>query len=428
MNVMGLAWRQLSRRPLQMILNAFVMGLGIAVVVLLILGQDQLRERMNRDASGIDLVVGSPGSPMQLLLSSVYHVDVPIGNIPLRARDVVEQERAVKYTIPLALGDNREGFRIVGTEPSYAEHYQARFRAGGFWSRPMQAVLGAEAARQTGLSIGDQFAGQHGLGQGGPTHGDHPYEVVGILDYNGSVIDRLILTAVESVWKVHEGHQHGSADDARHDHEHEHEQGHRHGHSDRDHEADHDEHEHADDGAITALLVRYASPMAATRLPTRIDNDTPWQAARPAHESARLFAILRPAVSAMQSFAVILIVASLLGVFALLYQNLRERRYDLAVMRAMGGGPWLVFRLTLLEGLFMILIGLGSGLFLGHAATELLGQLSQQGRAMDLSGLVWVSAESWLVLTLLVAGSLVALIPAVLAWRTEVATTLRRGY
>ncbi|MCP1727441.1 putative ABC transport system permease protein [Natronospira proteinivora] len=416
MNSFYLAARQLGRRPFQTLINTLVMGLGIAMVVLLLLGQSQLRERMSRDAAGIDLVVGPAGSPMQLILSSVYHVDVPIGNIPWQARDTIHRERAVAETIPLALGDNYRGFRIVGTEPAYADLYDAELREGRFWDDTLEAVLGAEVARQSGLSVGDRFEGQHGLGEGGPTHGDHPYRVVGILEFSGSVLDRLVLTPVESVWAVH-NHDHDHEDN--HDHAHEDDAGNEQQHADRTHE---------EKGDLTALLVRFASPMAATRLPTMIEDETPWQAARPAHQSARLFSMMGPAVDGLKLFAGLLVLASLLGVFALLYQNLRDRRYDLAVMRAMGGGPSLIFRLTLLEGLIMVLLGLAMGLLLGHLATGLLGQLTTEGRALMLTGWHWAEGETRLLLAVLGAGLVVALIPAWLAARTHVANTLRRGY
>jgi len=419
MNSFSLAFRQLARRPLQTFINALVMGLGVGMVVLLMLGQEQLRERMSQDANAIDLVVGPAGSPMQLILSTVFHIDVPIGNIPWAARDIIHEERAVKRTIPLAVGDNYQGYRIVGTEAAYADIYDGQLRSGEFWTGDMQAVVGAEAARQTGLTVGAEFEGMHGLGQGGPVHGDHPYEVVGVLGYTGSILDRLILTSVESVWKVHDGHDHSD--------DHSHDLGHNHG-NDGDHHHEH-HHDHAEQGGeLTAILVQYASPMAATRLPTLIDRDTPWQAARPAHESARLFSMLGPAVDGLRWIAILLVSASLLGVFALLYQSLSERRYDLAVMRAMGGGPGLIFRLTLLEGIFMVLTGLVMGLLLGHGATELLGQLSNEGRAMMLSGWHWAKGQSWLIAGILLAGLVVALLPACLAARVNVAKTLRRGY
>src|SRR5690242_9624619 len=164
----------------------------------------QIEERMTRDARGIDLVVGAKGSPMQLVLSAVFHLDVPTGNIPLTEATKLAANRAVKKAIPLALGDSYRGFRIVGSSHDYPAHYGARIADGGLWAAPMEAVLGAEVAARSGLKIGATFTGAHGLGEGGDEHEKEAYKVVGILAPGGTVLDRLVLTSIESVWEVHE--------------------------------------------------------------------------------------------------------------------------------------------------------------------------------------------------------------------------------
>lgn len=438
MNAWTLAWHQLIRRPVQTVINALIMGLGIAMVALLLLGQAQFEERMKRDGRGIDLVVGAAGSPMQIILSSVYHVDIPTGNIPLdAAREVMEREPAVSRVIPVALGDNFDGFRIVGTEHGYVDHYDAELIEGRLWKASMEAVVGAEVAAHTGLTMGDEFAGAHGLGRGGHVHDYSPYTVVGVLAYTGSVLDRLILTPVDSVWDVHEP-DHDPDQLREHDHEHEHE--HDHEHHDETGDAEHDRAHDGDEGTppdgrpqaadrqVTALLVSYASPIAASRLPREIDDNTPWQSAEPAFQTARLATMIAPAMAGLRVFGGLLILASLLSVFAVLYQNLRERRYDFAVMRAIGAGPADVFRLTLVEGFLMVVIGLAVGLVLGHAATEIVGTWLLAGRALGLTGVDWAAGETWLVVGVLAAGALISLLPAWLAARMEAAGVLRRGF
>ena len=172
----------------------------------------------------------------------------------------------------------------------------------------------------------------------------------------------------------------------------------------------------------------YASPIAASRLPDEIDNRTPWQSAQPAFETARLSTMIAPALAGLQLFGALLIVASLLSVFAVLYQNLRDRRYDFAVMRAIGAGPAHVFRITLTEGVLMVILGLCSGLALGHIATEAVGQLTAEGRAIGLTGLTWTAGQTVLVAGVVGAGVLLSLLPAWVAARIETASTLRRGY
>src|SRR6185436_9145305 len=147
---------------------------------------------------------GAKGSPMQLVLSSVFHLDAPTGNIPLEDAQALSRHPAVKKTIPLALGDSFQGHRIVGTNHDYPAHYGARLAAGRLWSAPMEAVLGADVAAGAKLAVGSTFTGAHGLAAGGDAHDEEPFKVVGVLAPSGSVLDRVVLTSVESIWEMHE--------------------------------------------------------------------------------------------------------------------------------------------------------------------------------------------------------------------------------
>ncbi|MDD3519311.1 MAG: ABC transporter permease, partial [Chromatiales bacterium] len=281
MNAFALALAYLRARALNTALNVLLLSLGIATICVLLLVSHQLGDRMLRDGRGIDLVVGAKGSPVQLILSAVYQVDFPTGNIPLAEAERLRAHPTVREAIPLALGDSFQGQRIVGTEHAYAAHYGASIAEGRLWQAPFEATLGARAAATTGLRVGDRFFGAHGLAGGDHlhVHDAFPYEVVGVLAPTGTVIDRLILTPVETVWAVHE---HGDAPHvdeplvdavAMHEDEHEHE-----------HEDDHA----ADAHQITALLIKYATPLAAVSLPREINDGTAMQAASPAMETARL--------------------------------------------------------------------------------------------------------------------------------------------
>ena len=148
-------------------------------------------------------MIGAKGSPLQLVLASIYHVDFPTGNIPLAEAERWAGHPLVAEAIPLALGDSLAGFRIVGTEPAYAAHYGAELAAGRLWQEPFEATLGATVAARTGLEVGDRFVGSHGLAAGGPRAWRAPYTVVGVLEPTASVLDRVVLTPIESVWLVH---------------------------------------------------------------------------------------------------------------------------------------------------------------------------------------------------------------------------------
>lgn len=403
MNLATVSLAYLRARPLNTGLNILLLTLGVATIALLLLATQQIEDRLQRDARGIDLVIGAKGSPMQIILSSIYHLDVPTGNISYKQAREIAQHRAVKSVIPLALGDSYRGLRIVGTNHDYLGHYGARLAAGRLWEKPLEVVLGAEAAARTGHAVGAQFAGAHGLGEGGEAHDEHKYEVVGVLAPSGSVLDRLVITSVESVWAVHAGH--------------------------------HDIHDITDiasrmsddEKEYTALLVQYASPLAAAILPRYVNNNSDMQAASPAYETARLFSIIGVGVDVLRGFALVLILSAALSVFIALYNALNERRYDLAIMRTLGASPATLMRLMLFEGLLLAALGGALGIVLGHALAEVLGWVLREAQQIEITGWAWVNAEWGLIALALGVGVAASLLPAWRAYRTDIAGTLARG-
>ena len=445
MSWLRLALANLLLSPLTSLVNILLMALGTASIALLILAGQQVSETLTRDARGLDLVVGAKGSPVQLILSAVYHADLPPGNIALAdARPWAEDSR-VSLAAPLALGDSFRGFRIVGTTPEYLELLNASLARGRVWQEPMQAVIGAAVARASGLRLGEYFSGAHGFSGEGRAHDTRPYRVVGILKANGAVVDRLILTSLESVWTLH---GHGEAAAAAHDSEHEDELEHgrehelEHGHEDeheleleagREHDSEHEPGGQAahrgeqPDLEITAMLLRYRTPLAAMSLPREINAVGALQAAAPALEIARLLQLIGLGMDGLRAFAWVLIVTACLSVFAALYGSLSSRRGDLAMLRCLGATRGELFLALLSEGLLLSVAGITLGYALAHGAMGLLGAWLEASRGVALSPLLWVDGETALLAALLLVSAISAAIPAYQAYRTDVARTLAEG-
>jgi len=399
MNLVHLAWSYLRARPLGTLLNVLLLALGVGTIGFVFLVDRQIGERLDRDARGIDLVVGAKGSPLQLILAGIYHLDAPTGNIPLEAARTLEANPLVREVIPLSLGDTLRGFRIVGTIPAYVGLYGGELESGRVFGATLEAVLGSSVARTTRLGVGDRFAGSHGLAEGGAEHAD-AYVVVGILKPTGTVLDRLVLVSTESVWHVHEGHAAGNAAA---------------------------EHEHRDDDReVTVLLVRYASPIAAASLPRKINAETNLQAASPAYESARLFRMIGVGADVIRAFGGVVLATAALSLFIALYHALNERAYDIAVLRTLGARPAWIAMMLLAEALLLAAVGGVLGLLLAHALVAVLAWWLSAQDSLSISASAFSARELWLMGPALLAGLLAAILPGWRAARADISATLAR--
>ena len=401
MTTLLFAWRYLWSRPLGAALNVLLLSLGLASITFLLLVGAQLSKAFDRDLAGIDVVVGAKGSPMQLILSGVLHIDVPPGNVPLQAVNALAKNPWVDSIIPISLGDNFAGYRIVGTTRAYMDHYGAKIAQGQVWNAPMQVVLGATTARKLGLALGQTFMGSHGLGAGGHTHGDNPYTVVGVLAPSGSVLDRLILTGSASVWKVHEDYT-ASPDDS----------------------AD-DRKVMEEEREITMALVKYKTPMAAMSFPRYVNTSTEMQAAAPALEISRLLNMLGLGTDVLRAFAGVLLLTAGLSVFIALWSAVRERQSDLALLRMLGAPPRKVAALLLCEAVWLGLVASALGLLLGQGFALALAWFLKLDNSLLIGGMAWPT-ELLLVPCLALGVSLVsALLPTWAAYRVSVLSLLQ---
>lgn len=457
MNLLKISWANIKFKPLNTTLSIILLAFGVGIISLLLLLEKQVTEKFDRNIKDIDFVLGAKGSPMQLILANVYHVDAPTGNINMEDAKKIVKNPMVKEAIPLAYGDNYEKWRIVGTTFKYPEHYEAELQEGRIFSAAFEVTLGCKVAKETGLKVGDKFTSVHGFDKAAEEgedvhHHDNPFTVVGILKTNSSALDNLILTPIESVWLVHEGHDHGSEEEGpstgsgtleneemgkrengemaeEHDHDAE---------TNQESEIRNPESvtgaelmkiqageslEPKDTREVTAYLIKKRNPMAAMMLANAVKN-TNMQLADPAIEMNRLTQGFGIGISAMKAIAIVIMVLSFISVFISLYNSLKERKYELALLRTMGGSKATLFRLILQEGLILVIIGYIIGAILSRLWLVILSNSLEDNFHYELNEMGITSGEIVLLGVTLLVGMVASLLPALRALKMDISKTL----
>lgn len=460
MSTFALAWKNVTQQWGSTLLSIFLTAFGVAILLVIYISGDSFEKQLSNNSKNVDLVIGAKGSPLQLILSTLYHVDNPTGNIPLSEADKIAQNPFVQVAVPISLGDNFKGHRIIGTDTSFLSLYELAISEGKVWKKSFEIVIGQEVAQKQQLKIGDEIHSAHGLSADAHVHDEHPFTVVGILQRSNSVIDNLILCNLASIWDVH-GIAH--EEEAHHDHN-ENQEAHEHNHHEDDHHHDHDHNAHshppttsstdsantnlaeeefvtekpqpeefiksigqdmiADQGAeITALLIKYSSPAAIATIPRLVNQTTNMQAASPAIESSRIFSLLGVGLDSLAILAYIIMIIAGLSVFLSLYNALKERKYDMAIMRTMGATKTKLFTLVIVEGLVITLIGGFIGLLMGHSILYYIStQTSQSADFIEVFKLY--PNEVLILVAAVLLGVIAALIPAFKAYNTTISKTL----
>ncbi|WP_337040936.1 ABC transporter permease [Emticicia sp. 17c] len=409
--LLKISWKNILDKKLNSFLCVLLMTLGIAIISLLLLLGKQLQDKFAKNISGIDMVVGAKGSPLQLILSSVYQIDNPTGNVYLNDVQEIAQNPLVKEMIPLSMGDNYQGYRILGTNKKYFEHFKTKIATGAMFKKDLDVVLGAQVASSTGLKIGDTFSSSHGLDAAGEVHGDNKYKVVGILEFNNSVIDNLVLTSLNSVWHIHEHkeeHSEADADTTHHDE------------PTTEPEAEAQEAKRE----ITSALIKFRSPMGLMSMPRNINQNSKLQAALPSIEVNRLFELLGIGIDGLQILAAVIMLISGISVFVSLYNSLKERKYEMALMLSMGASRTRLFLMLLLEGVLLSLFGFMAGVALSRIGIILISNQLSKKFHFDVSQMALQTGEIYLFIGALTIGILAAALPSINIYRLNISRTL----
>jgi putative ABC transport system permease protein len=402
-NIFKLSIKNIFNKPLSSFISLALLILGIGIISLLLQLNTLIKDQMDNNLRGIDMVVGAKGSPLQLILSSVYHIDSPTGNISLKDAENISKNRMVGSSIKILYGDNHKGFRIVGAEKKFIELYKGVIKDGTEWNNPYEVLVGSKVYEKLNINLGDNLVSSHGLRETGQSHDEGTFKVVGLLKPSNSVIDQLIITSPESVWDIHDTHNHED------DHKHEHED---------DHENEYDDRE------ITAMLIKFKSPMNIIQFPRQINENTNLQAAVPSYEISRLFKLFGFGIETLSYLAYLIILVSGFSLFINLFNSMRERKYEMALIRTLGASRFQLSSMITLESLVLTISGFVLGILFSRFGVMFVSSLMEESINYNFSSFKILNEEYWLLGLSILIGIISSLIPAIQVYKMNISKIL----
>lgn len=409
MNIFKLSIKNIFNKPLSSSISLALLILGVGIISLLLQLNTLIKDQMDNNLRGIDMVVGAKGSPLQLILSSVYHIDSPTGNISFQEAENISKNRMVGSSIKILYGDNYKGYRIVGAEKKFIDLYKGVIKEGKDWEKPYEVLVGSKVYEKLKINLGDELVSSHGLRETGQSHDEGTFKVVGLLKPSNSVIDQLIITSPQSVWNIHNDHDHDDEDEHEHEDEHELE----------------DEHEHEhDDREITAMLIKFKSPMNIIQFPRQINENTNLQAAVPSYEISRLFKLFGFGIETLSYLAYLIIIVSGFSLFINLFNSMRERKYEMALIRTLGASRLQLSTMIIFESLVLTISGFVLGLLFSRFGVMFVSSLMEESLNYNLNSFKILNDEFWLLGLSILIGIVSSLIPAIQVYKMNISKIL----
>lgn len=388
-----IAWRDMQHRPMQHSLTAFVVAISVALAVAVMLTAGAVHEGLVSASQPFDMIVGAKGSPNQLIFNTIFLQDVPIGNIPHSIYEQLKADDRVERIIPIGLGDNYWGYRIVGTDsnifelrPSPKDPSIFQIEEGRYFQEEFEAVIGHTVAEKLGLKVGDTFKSTHGVVHGAEDE-EHEelFKVVGVLKPMYRPYDAGIFVPIETIWEVHEGAM-----------------------VTRDY---------------TALIVTPKDYVGLMQMYQEINYGKDAQAAFPGAVMGDIFAMIGQGEQVLTVIAYVVMLMALITVMVSLYWSTMERTKDNAVLRAIGAKRWSVFGIVIIESLIITVVGIAIGIAAGHGIAYGISQYLRESTAIY-SPITFMTDELTLAAVVLLFGTAAGMIPAFAAYRTDVAKNL----
>ena len=398
MNIFRLSIKNIFDKPLRSLITVILLALGIGIISLLLQLNSLVKDQMENNLKGIDMVVGAKGSPLQLILSSVYHIDSPTGNISLHEAEKISKNKMVKSSIKLLYGDNHKGFRIVGTEKKLIELYKGSIIKGREWNKPYEVIVGSKVSDKLNINLGDDLVSSHGLRETGQSHSKNSFKVVGLLKPSNSVLDQLIITQPESIWDIHSSDDHKNGE-----HEHEHE---------------------SENKEITAMLIKFKSPMNIIQFPRQINENTNLQAAVPSYEISRLFKLFGFGIKTLTYLAYLIIIVSGFSLFINLFNSMNDKKYEMAFLRTLGASKFQLSKMIIFESLILTLSGFIIGVLFSRFGVMFVSFLIDKNINYNLESIKILNQEYWFFGLAILIGLIASLIPMIQVYKMNISKIL----
>ncbi|SDH31834.1 putative ABC transport system permease protein [Vibrio xiamenensis] len=405
--ILNLAWKSVRNRKATAILTI----LTVAISVILLMGVERIRTQAKSSfantISSTDLIVGGRSGQVNLLLYSVFRIGNATNNIDWKSYQEFAHNPAVKWTIPISLGDSHKGFRVMGTNHNYFEHFRygqkqpLSFSQGHEFKGLFQTVIGSDVAKSLGYHVGSKIIIAHGISDVAfSRHDKLPFEVVGILAPTGTPVDKTVHVSLEAIEAIHVGWESGA-------------------HLGNTPSADQLLKRDFTPNQITAMLIGLKSKIQTFALQRQINTypKEPLSAIIPGVALQELWGMMSVAEQALMAVSVFVVISGLLGMLSSLLTSLQERRREMAILRAMGARPKHVFSLLVLEASALTSVGILVGVIGLYALLGAVHPLIQHHYGIKVA-MTGITSHEWMLIGFVqLAGILIGFIPAFRAYR-----------
>lgn len=413
--MISIAWKSICNRWPTALLAVLAIAMSVALILTVEKVRRDARNSFTQTVSGTDLIIGARSGAVQLLLYSVFRIGNATNNISWESVEDIQQRSAVKWLIPISLGDSHAGFRVLGTTHDYFTHYRygekqaLQFADGQQFDDVFDAVIGSQVAAKLGYEVGDNIVVAHGTGNAALVeHDNQPFNVSGILQPTGTPVDRAIHVSLQGIEAMHMDWRNGATVKG------------------TSTDADTIRNMELKPKAVTALLVGLNSRAAVFREQRAINTyrDEPLLAILPGVALQELWNLVSVAELALLIVSVCVVVAGLVNLISVLLAGLSERRREMAVLRSTGARPAHIFLLLCIESTVLTLGGIIAGMFLHYVLTGLGSIFVEQRFGLSITLALPTSTDLKILAAIALAGLVAGTVPALQAYRKSLADGL----